>query len=498
MHTFFYDESEHSRTLTKKTITAENFSENFVACIVGYPNEIREEIEQQYLNFDEIYKKLFTVKDELKSTNITKKKYKSGFASFKKNDLNLVNDLLDIVIDNKLFIYISVFNKFEYLILQLLSNYRNSLIIDADNLRYSISKLVALYRPENVYDAVYRNDNSFINELKIFLEKVYKENEKEDKRPLENQAIEQALIILNEYSSDFVLEWNYSIAFQGFKKYMSEVNVNDYHLVIDKEGAGKTLAAAKSEGIENCGEGKSDEYVGLRIADFIAGITSSLLKSISNSLEYGSTEDTKKLQFIKKDWFTIRSEHLQLYKKLKTVIIDQHKVWDKIYSGKYSDNLIYLICILHYFDSFESINDFRKISGEKHQIRLNSMAVSTLQHEFERMRNKIKIDATKIPDNGTYYNQKGAKCYIDYSKHGMLPIKDEAVVYAVLSVGFFGNFEKACITIMENDTPVCYLLPDELKEWSFNMVALANVGVNPFPAEVEFRKANGTYAIKVL
>ena len=72
------------------------------------------------------------------------------------------------------------------------------------------------------------------------------------------------------------------------------------------------------------------------------------------------------------------------------------------------------------------------------------------------------------------------------------------MVYAVLNVGFFGNFEKACITIMENDTPVCYLLPDELKEWSFNMVALANVGVNHFPAEVEFRKAKGTYDVNIL
>lgn len=305
-YSFFYDESEHSRRLTKDTLAADNFAENFVASIVGYSEFISSDVKNDYLAFEEKYKKAFTVIGELKSTVIRPKKYVSGLCSFRKEDLCFINDLLDIIINHDLFLYICVFNKVEYIIIQLLDSYKNSLLIDADSLKYSIAKLISLYRPQNVYESVYRNDDSFIYELKEFLNEIKNENQKEQKREMETSAIDQALILLEDSSADFSIDWNYKIAFWGFKNYLSETNINDYWLIIDKEGKGKTLKSAQSEGLKNCREDDSVNNEGLRITDFVVGIVSSFLKAIQNSFEPGSTKETEKLLFLKKTWFRIK------------------------------------------------------------------------------------------------------------------------------------------------------------------------------------------------
>lgn len=497
-YSFFYDESEHSRRLTKDTLNANNFAENFVASIVGYSEYISSDVINDYSAFEEKHKKVFTIIDELKSTVLAPKKYVSGLISFKKEDLCLISDLLDIIINHELFLYICVFNKIEFIIIQLLNSYENSLFVDADSLKYSIAKLVSLYRPQNVYDSVYRNDGSFISELKEFLNEIKNENQKGQKRPMETLAIEQALILLEDSSVDFSIDWNYKIAFWGFKNYLNETNINDYRLIIDKEGEGKTLDSAQSEGLQNCQEDDSVNDEGLRITDFVVGIVSSFLKSIQNSFEYGSTKETEKLLFLKKTWFRIKQEHLDIYKKLKALIIDQHKTWYKTYCGCYSDNFLYLICILNYFDSFDDIEQYNENNAEQHQINLNYLAVQALNDRFELMKNKLPIEAIKIDEEGAYYNQKGAKCYINYRKHKILCINNQRKKYTVLSVGFFGHMEKACITILDNNNPMCYLLPDELLEWAVSCASLANAGENLFPSIVEFGIIQGRFYAEIL
>jgi hypothetical protein len=497
-YSLFYDESEHSRRLTKDTLIANNFSVNFVASIVGYSESISSKVINDYSVFEEKYKKAFTIKEELKSTIFSPKKYNSGLISFKKDDLCLISDLSDIIISHDMFLYICVFNKIEYIIIQLLGSYKNNLFVDADSLKYSIAKLVTLYRPQKVYDSIYRNDGTFISELKVFLYEIKNENQKEEKRPTETSAIEQALIILEDSSKDFSIDWNYMLAFVGFKNYLIETNIKDYRLVIDKEGDGKTLVSAQTVGLVNCYEKDSVNEEGLRITDFVVGIVSSFLKSIENSFEYGTTKETKKLKYLNRTWFRIKQEHLDIYKKLKKIIIDQHKKWYKTYCGSYSDNFLYFISILNYFDSFEDIEQYNKSTAEQHQINLNYEAVHSLNYRFEQMKNKLPIEPINIDEDGTFYNNKGAKCYIDYNRHETLPINRKGIKYSVLSVGFFGNMVKACITILNNNTPTCYLLPDELKDWAVDNAALANSGVNLFPSIVEFEKKKGHIYAKIL
>ena len=66
-------------------------------------------------------------------------------------------------------LYFSVASKIEYLILQLFMGYQNNFIIDADAVKYSITKALVVYRPQNVIQSIY-DDNSkgFVEELKRF------------------------------------------------------------------------------------------------------------------------------------------------------------------------------------------------------------------------------------------------------------------------------------------------------------------------------------------
>ena len=94
-YNLYYDESEHSRKITNKTITASNFAVDFIASVVGIPT-VNDDIECRYLDLEERYKDIYGV-SELKSSIIKKAKYKYGLKSFKKNDLDLIKDIFSFV-----------------------------------------------------------------------------------------------------------------------------------------------------------------------------------------------------------------------------------------------------------------------------------------------------------------------------------------------------------------------------------------------------------------
>ena len=191
---FFYDESEHSRSITKETITADNFSNDFIAAIIGYKDENSKSVESKYQRIESKYKTYYSV-DELKSSIIKKAKYVNGFRTFKDKDIEFIYVFLSFLFDNKLELYITVQNKIEYVVNQLLSSYKNSLLVDADVLRYSVTKIINLYKPEKVIESIYANDGSFITKLRDFLNLLLKQNQKNNSKKSENEAIKQMLII---------------------------------------------------------------------------------------------------------------------------------------------------------------------------------------------------------------------------------------------------------------------------------------------------------------
>ena len=94
-HYFFYDESEHSRKISYKTVSALNYYDNFIAMIVGW-NDSKDDILQRYLVFETAYTDRKDRNGEIKSTMLSQKQFQYGFASLNKQNAQFVSDFVII------------------------------------------------------------------------------------------------------------------------------------------------------------------------------------------------------------------------------------------------------------------------------------------------------------------------------------------------------------------------------------------------------------------
>jgi len=92
-HYFFYDESEHSRKISYKTVSALNYYDNFIAMIVGW-NDSKDDILQRYLVFETAYTDRKDHNGEIKSTMLSQKQFQYGFASLNKQNAQFVSDFV--------------------------------------------------------------------------------------------------------------------------------------------------------------------------------------------------------------------------------------------------------------------------------------------------------------------------------------------------------------------------------------------------------------------
>lgn len=438
---------------------------------------------------------------ELKSTTLKQKKFEYGFASLDKGNTQFIMDFLSIF-DESTKLYFSVASKIEYLILQLFIGYQNNLIIDADEVKYSITKALVVYRPQNVIKSIYDNPEGFVEELKRFFRERIECNSLNIKlKDKENKAFENILYILNDISAIPELQWDYHMPFSGFMKYLQEEQIKNYALVLDKEGeqneVSRTMQAACEMGLSNVTEENSKDNYGLRMADMMAGIISKLLKSLCDALHYHSVEEGTQKKLLDKKWFQLNEVKLKLYKKLYKIICEWDNVWYKSYAGIYSDDLVCFIGLLGYMAHFENkeqiINEKLEMQGEY----FNGYVCRQLSDYFNRRRSKLPIDLIDKNDEEYFLNRRGAKVYFDITKQPILQIAEGSQTEMVLSVGM-DKSGAPLITISNEGEPICYRLPGELSDWALMAVGMANMGENLFPSQVVFTKEKNRYFADIL
>lgn len=497
MMKFYYDESEHSRKINEKTVMQENYYDNFLAVIVGFDEIVESEIEKKY----EIFESKFSYRKscgELKSTTIKPKQLKNGFASLTNDNLELVEAFFEIF-DEKIFLYFSVTSKMEYLVNQLFRGYKNNIFQDADALRYSIVKSIVMYQPEEIIHGIYEDTLGLVDLIKKFYKQKIELNQQNPKLKLrENQAFEQAIILLDDIEEDFEIDWDYHISFYGFKNYLEEHGIMEISLFLDKEAEeSRTLLAAKETGINNIAELDSEESVGIRIADMLVGLFGKLLKSLHDAKKYYDSNDSLNKKLLGKEWFNLSKRQLFLYKKMNYIISDLNNSWYKSFSGIYADDFLSLVTLINYFSSFDNIKEMQAYTFEEHQERLNSTLVTRLAEHFKNIHSKFPVIPISPTDKDYFYTQRGAKVYFDDEKQPLLNLEEGSHKYLVLNAGFSSEFTPT-VTIQEGDSVNCYRLPKKFLEWSNHCVAMANVGMNIFPAEVIFSKEGDEYFADVL
>lgn len=490
-YNFYYDESEHSRNINYKTVSAENYYDNFVTMIVGWSIN-NEEVLQKYSAFEKKYACRKDKNGEIKSTTLQQKQLQYGFASLNKQNTQFLDDFLSLI-DENIHIYFSVASKIEYLVLQLFRGYKNNFLIDADLMKYSIIKALIVYRPKELLKCIYESPERFVKELKeFFLDRIEHNKRNPQLKQAETKAFEQILLSLDDISDVPELRWDYHMPFAGFGKYLQEKGIYDYSLLIDKEGAeneeSNTLKAAREMGLQNLGEADSMYYPGLRMADMMAGIIAKLLKALCDSLRHRPDDPSVSKKVLDAAWFHMSASQLMLYKKLYTMICEWQPAWYKSFAGIYSDDLVVFNALLNFMNHFDSVEQLREsidMQGEY----FNAFACKHLSRYFDQRSCKLPIEPVTPMDDETYLNQRGATIYFDSKKQPLFPLCEGSQTFDVLSVGVDRDLSPS-VTIAKDGTPVCFRLPEELNGWASTAVGMAAMGINLFPSKVIFTKGN--------
>lgn len=498
---FYYDESEHSRKINYTTVSAENYYDNFVTVVVGWSKEKEKEVFKKYEDFEKKYADRKDRNGELKSTTLKQKQFKFGFASLNKASTQLVMDFLSIF-DESIKLYFSVASKIEYLVLQLFIGYQNNCFIDADAIKYSITKALVAYRPQNVIKCIYDNPEEFVEKLKSFFrERIECNRSNMSLKEQENKAFENILYILEDISAIPELQWDYRMSFNGFVKYLQEERIKNYALVLDKEGeqneVSRTMQAACEMGLSNVTEENSQVSYGLRMADMMAGIISKLLKALCDELHYHSIAEGTEKKLLDTKWFQLNEAQLNLYKKLYKIICEWDNAWYKSYAGIYSDDLVTFIGLLGYMAHFENTKQIINEKIEMQSEYFNGYVCQQLSDYFNRRQSKLPIDFIDEADDDYFLNRRGAKVYYDITKQPVFQIAEGSQTEKVLSVGM-DKSGIPLITISKENEPICYRLPEELSDWAYTVIGMANMGENLFPSQVVFCKKKNRYFADVL
>ena len=381
MFRFYYDESEHSRVITSRTVSADNFYDGFVVTVIGWDQQDEGEIESQFRSFaNKHFKRM--IKGELKSTTIRQTGLKRGFASLSRQTAIFLNDFFDLF-DERCYIYISCFSKVEHVVEQLFAECGNSPLINMDNAKYSITKAIVVYRPENMLDALHGNPEAFVKELKSFLLARIEANKVNlELKSSESQQFRELLYAINSAVPVRTFCWDYKKPLAGFKKYLDENSIERYSLIIDKET--NTVEAARSIGLSNVSEEDSRKCFALQMADVLAGIVAKLMKALAHDLRDGNEAGEVRKRLLDVGWFRLTQDRLILYKKLYKIIKVFHNSWDKVFAGRYSDDLICLISLLDFFNHFETAEELRA-ELEMRPEHYNSIACEELMRHFSLM-----------------------------------------------------------------------------------------------------------------
>lgn len=496
-YNFYYDESEHSRSINFKTVTADNFYDNFITIIVGWKSENEQKIQEQYYEFEQKYIDRHPNK-ELKSESIQSRQLRCGFASTAKMNVDFIDDYLSLFSDD-VYIYISTFSKVEYIVNQLFKDYQNSLLFDMDMMRYSITKSLVIYKPRELVDAIYNNPQNIVAAMKTFFkERIEKNNENPSLKQRETESFKQILVLLDDVQPIDCIDWDYTPPFVGFRRFLDENSISHYSLTIDREGEQqKTVLAAREAGLKNVDDEKSDHHFGIRMADMLAGVLGKLMKSLSKAI-HPTNPDIVQKTILSAEWFNLSDDQLTLYKKLHHIVCKLNNSWYKSFAGIYSDDLVSIIALLNYMNHFA---DAKKIKADfdMQGEYFNGYACQVLSEDYRRKENKLPFNPIPLVYLKTdyYLNQRGAKIYFDTQKQPILQIPNGIITCKVLSVGLDKNMIPI-ITIEENKIPACYRLPKQLSEWAFTMVAIANMGQNLLPSEVIFSIKDDNYYADII
>lgn len=279
--------------------------------------------------------------------------------------------------------------------------------------------------------------------------------------------------------------------------FLVENNIDDYKLVLDKEGdCQNTLKAALRMGVKNVSEEDSKANFGIRISDMLAGVIARMMKSLSESLRSSNTTEKPEKRLLRKEWFMVNDAQLNLYKKLYHITCELNNAWYKSYAGVYADDLVSFVALLKYMKQVDNAKDMQNRELEMQPEYFNAFVCQMLGDRYKTMSETLPVEVISDESEEYFFNNRGGKIYFDIKKQPVLHIEG-SMRYKVLSVGYHRS-GVPLVTIDMKTEIQCYVLPDELTDWALTVIKMSNEGMKRFPAEVIFSEKNGRYVANIL
>lgn len=416
MYTFYFDESYHDRRISLKenklNIFHQEASDTFTYCFIGFNTSIEKILEKKFL---EVENKLRTIYDypedkELKGKNISKKFYKKGFASLRSELVDFYSGIFNTLSENNVFLHVGTLSKTEYMINQLLDKWfkmNKRLLFDfnvnVNSTKYTLTKLIYNHRESRVIQQIFEKPSEIgLFMLKQYLiqlmEKLIEINKDNERTKDQTEAFKQVLFIVQFMDTQFTAvsindKMDYNAIFKGLTDFIYLEHVHKEQIIINIDREKEIEKCAKKNAFEVGTKVESEDYILLRISDFIANLFGRLLQVIQTEFlepEFDSIDDLtgdmykEKREFPKK-WFKLNKKQFELYQDINNYLVKLNNYF-VIYTGRYSDDVIVLTSLIQYIGFiYDKFDDFDKVPLEEHQERFNSYYMRRLNDHFERL-----------------------------------------------------------------------------------------------------------------
>lgn len=404
-YNFYYDESYHDPTITQKNgiqnINAEDASVYFTVCIVGISSDKLEDFINEYTLLENRHKKKIGVNesDEIKGSTFRAKYFKWGLAGIKKDYLYFYNDLFKLLSTHDVIINISIVNKFELLVQNLLEDNLKYSEIPWRNFVYAFSKFFNTHKTEKLVRLIHTDNvkaSDVLCEINIILDDVIEKMQGYELKRYEVNIAKEIKYVLSNYKIKFNIrdkyQRNYTYSLSGFEALMDELSISSYDIDLDIDGKGKRidkvirsaealLPGAKITGVD------SKQSQGIRIADFLSNLMGRLIRLIDKQLDLNRQEieeegDYNKLNLINENWFKVNKDEFECYRTIGKFFSDRSSQYWTTFTGVYNDEVLAVFTIFQYFSDFDDYEEYKKTPIKGHAKKINKIVVEKLREQF--------------------------------------------------------------------------------------------------------------------
>lgn len=379
---FFYDESFHDRKITFKNgdvnIFSKNLSDIFVGAFIGIKESQINIFENDYIKFENKYKKIFgiDIEEELKSTIIKKKNFRFGFNNLNTNAIKFYTDFFELMLKNSCIFQINLFSKIEFLVLKSLGHisYDTNIInIKLDALLYSVIKFINNYDHFKIPKCLFKQSgnlktNDIIRKITRCLKEISKKESGIKRKKEEKRTLEQMIIILEnidlEVNQNEEINWDYDRVFKGLNLLLEEIKVNPINVEVKIDNEKNTLEAGRRMGnYKKIQMYDSKDVIGIRSCDILANFIGRLIDSIQRDLK----EDHSKgigveRKLLSAKWFILSEDQFNLVKIIGKLLKKQY--YYSTYTGIYFDYSTVAFSYINYINQFKSYEEYNNIKDK--------------------------------------------------------------------------------------------------------------------------------------